>query len=134
MRWLLSIMAVVLSTTLLGSPDARKDAELNRIKAAFPAHLAAGGKVEAMHPVARECFESIAAKVAELNLANLPKQTVRLASWVEVELSTNTRAASDGDNPFGSRGRAAAGQNARWLDTKVKPWLKRLAEISRAKE
>jgi hypothetical protein len=114
-------------------PEESKGVALAKLVAEFPRHLAAGGKVDDMHPVARECFESFVSKVAELTVKDLPKQTVRLARQVEIETSINTRAASAGDNPFGSRGRAAAAQNARWLEQKVKPWLKRLADVTRVK-
>jgi hypothetical protein len=114
-------------------PAEAKGVALAKLVAEFPRHMAAGGNLDEMHPVARECFEGFEAKVAELTVEDLAKQTVRLARRLEIETSMNSRGAAAGDNPFGSRGRAAAQQNVRWLEQKVKPWIKRLAEVSRVK-
>jgi hypothetical protein len=137
MKRILFAWGILAAVSVMGAPRIlpaeAKGVALAKLVAEFPRHMAAGGKLDEMHPVARECFEGFKAKVAELTVEDLAKQTVRLARRLEIETSMNSREAAAGDNPFGSRGRAAAQQNVRWLEQKVKPWLKRLADVSRVK-
>jgi hypothetical protein len=137
MKRILFAWGILAAVSVMGAPRIlpaeAKGVALAKLVAEFPRHMAAGGNLDEMHPVARECFEEFVEDVGQLTVRDLPRQAVRLARSVEIEISLNSRAASANDNPFGSRGRTAAQQNVRWLEQKVKPWLKRLAEVSRAK-
>lgn len=118
---------LIVVSGVLAAPSA---GEVEALRKSFPRHMAPG-EVQKMHPVARECFGKFRRLADGLEAGELSAQAVELARVLRIERRTQERDAGDVSFALGDAGRAAARANVRWIDQKLAPWAKRVAEVAR---
>ena len=111
---------------------ATKTERLEKLKKEFPAHVA-GANLEKAHPVVRQCYEEVKRRADALSEDRLAHQMIELAQHVDWAVGYNEGGARAADNAFGAAGRTAAKRNAYWLKERVKPWLRRVANVAQGK-
>lgn len=127
MRFLLALL-VVTSVAIAAAPS--RDQRLEEYKKQFPQH-SAGPVTERSHPVIKSLWDQYQLEIDRIQPHTIARDLVRLAEKIEHDIHEADRGAEDVDNVFGSEGRHAARHNAIWLRNRVKPYIKRMAQLSR---
>lgn len=122
-------MRAVLLLVLGLVASAVQAAGLEELKRQFPKHVASA-PIDKAHPEVRQCFEFYQSRVAGLTEDNLAREVVNLSRQIDRDIFRYQRLADDADNPLGSAGRHAARQNVNWLQTRLTPYVRRLASAT----